>query len=197
MRSVALALITLLGYAGVLDVDQSKYFPLNPGTEWTMDVAITSPKGQIIRTTAWRKIEENVGQDGLTYVRCRTWKEGEDAAIQSTTLRRKDDRGLYEILEDGERRDEQTEVLLPLRPGRTWRRNSQGKALTETVVGVEAVTIGDRTYENCCHIQSQADDRSHCEDYWLAPNIGSVKAEIVVGDTTITLTLREFKPGKG
>jgi hypothetical protein len=178
------------------DVDPAPYFPAVTGNDLTMDVIITSPDGQVRNAIGRRRTEGPVEKDGKTYVRTRTWMEGLTTGEknESTVLVRRDAKGVYDILETAKTPKEQVEVQFPLQPGATWTREDDRGEMTVTFVGVELVTINARKYENCLHFRTKRADGT-VEDYWEAPKIGNIKADIVVpGGVKVAVTLREFRP---
>jgi hypothetical protein len=192
----ALMVLSAISALGV-DADQSEYIPVKPGSEWTMDVVLTGPTGKVNKAVGRRRIEDVVEKDGRKYVRSRTWMEGGPSPMEYTKLIRKDADGLHTIAEDGKNGKEQTEIPLPMKPGATWKCDARGVTLNETVIGIESVKIGDKTYENCFHIRIESADGMYREDFWEAPKVGGVKSEIAYGSGgKIALTLREFKTGK-
>ena len=180
-----------------VDVDQSAYLSMKPGNEWTMDMVLVSPSGETTKALGRRRFEDTVEKDGKTYVRSRTWTEGGPTPVEYTKLVRKDGDGMYSILEGGKDEKEQLEVALPLKVGSAWTRQVQGMKFIDTVLRIESVTVGEKTYAKCFHVRTESVDGKYREDYWEAPSIGNVKSEIIYGNGgRITLTLREFKEGK-
>ncbi len=188
--------LTCSAPAAIQAVTPDSYLPLRTGAEWTMDLVMIGPNGQELKGTGKRKVGDAVQRDGKTWFPVRTWAEGLPFKPDSSKLMRKDAKGFYSI--DGRDPDgrEQMEIALPLEVGQRWERSEGSRTLKEQVVGLETVTIGEKTYENCYHLRSESIDGSFQEDYWEAPGLGSVKSIILNGDgSKITLTLREFKPG--
>ena len=92
---------------------------------------------------------------------------------------------------------EQMESPRPLKVGQRWNLMMGESTVINTVIGFENLTVGGKVYENCCHIQAQWFNGRFTADYWKAPNVGSVKYEMVRSDgARMTATLKEFKPGK-
>ena len=177
-----------------LEPNQSEYLALSPGDHWIMIVVLTDPSGRIERSVLNRKNETEVEKNGKTYVPVKSWVEGGPDLIPFTKLYRKDAKGLYSIVGD---EMEQLEIPLPMQPGSTWKREEEKVVLTEIVIGIETVTIGEQTYEKCVHIQSKADNGSYREDFWEAPKVGRVKSENVKSNgVKITSTLQAYKPAK-
>ena len=173
------------------------YLPLNEGDEWTMNAIITSPNGTKSTAIARRKVEGKVERDGKNYIRARTWIETGQAPVEYAKLTRKNETGFYSIDESAKNPKEQVEVILPFKIGQTWKKVFGQWNTTDTVVGLETVTVNGKTYENCYHLRSETADGAYKEDFWEAPGVGSVKSEIVYGDgSKIVLTLKEFKSGK-
>jgi hypothetical protein len=197
MRLFALCFAVLSLSALAADIDQSKYLPLNPGDEWIMDTVITTPKGKTVNATTRRKTGDTVVQDGKTYFRTSTAIEGVPKPVETIRLIRKDRTGLYSVPIGDKDAKEEREIVLPLVVGQHWQRTKDGQTVNESVIGVETVAIGEKTYENCYHIRTEIPDKGFREDYWEAPVVGDVKSELVYRNgTKITMTLREFKSGK-
>ncbi len=173
------------------------YLPLKVGHEWITDADLISPKGERSLATGKRKVEAKVERGGKTYFRTRTKLEGAPTPMDFTKLVRKDSAGLYTIAEAIKDSKEQKEIVLPLKAGQKWETTWGTTTFTNTVVGLESITVAGLTYENCFHIHTEASDKSYQEDYWEAPKVGNVKSVVVYPDgSKMTLTLREFRPGK-
>lgn len=180
-----------------LQVWGGEYLPVALKAEWMMDVTFQAPDGTISKGTAQRKVEEIVEKDGKTYYRCRSMIEGGGYPRQEyTKLIRKDATGFHSIDERSAKPTEEIEVVLPLEVGKSWKTKSAPMPSTHTVVAKETVKIGERNYENVFKIRIVSDDGKYVEDYWEAPDVGCIKAEIMVQGGKISLTLREFKPGE-
>lgn len=116
--------------------------------------------------------------------------------MNNTKLVRRDEKGIYSIRGNEKDAQEKLEIPWPLRIGLTWITLVGPATFTNTVVGIESVTIGEKKYDNCYHIHTEAWDGGYLEDYWLAPTVGTVKSEIIYGKgNKLTLPLREFKAG--
>lgn len=188
----------LVSLASLSAADESAYIQLKEGAEWTMDAKLVSPKGEVLPAVGRRVIESGVEKDGKKYLRERTWLEVKgDKVTGYSKLARKDDAGFYTIQEDQDSATEQCEIVLPLKVGQSWEFTSKGKTMKCSVIGLETVTIGDKTYENCFHLRTTGADGNFTEDFWESPNEGSVKSELVyAGGVKMSFTLTEFKPGK-
>jgi hypothetical protein len=199
MRASFLTLIAVFICAVPLSAaEESPYIIVKEGAEWTMEAKLFSPKGDVVPAIGRRVIESGVEKDGKTYLRERTWLEvkGEKVAGYNK-LARKDDAGFYSIQEDQEGATEQREIVLPLKAGQSWEFISKGKPVKCTVIGLETVTVGDKTYENCFHLRSTGPDGAFTEDFWESPNEGNVKSEILFANgAKVALILKEFKRGK-
>jgi len=177
--------------------DQHDYYPSSDGGEWIMNAQVVSPSGAATPATAHRKVEGQVEKDGKTYRRMRTWSDIGSSPKEFLTLFRKDEGGCYTLSEQEKDAVEQTEMIFPIKVGRTWTRIFQGVNFTATLVGVESVIVGDKTYDECLHIRAVTADGKMTEDYWEAPKVGTVKADMVYPNgVKLILTIREFKPGK-
>lgn len=173
-----------------------EYLPMKEGNEWTMDAVITMPNGEATTATARRKTGTTEERNGKIYHRVLTSMEG-PRPFSYTKLNRKDETGFYTLDPRDPNAKEQAEIVLPLKVGASWKRTSGPMNLTDTVIGLEDITVNGKTYEKCFHIRTSADDGSYTEDYWEAPNVGSVKSETVYGNgAKISLTIREFKAAK-
>lgn len=199
MRAFLLPLIAAL----VIDVplfaagDQNDYFPLGEGCEWTMNARIVSRNGEVKNATAHRKNEGRVERGGKNYFRERTWMDGGESPMEYVQLTRKDDTGVYTLAEGQGDAPEQKDIPLPLKIGASWQRRAYGVLHEARIIAIESVTIDGKVYENCYHFKTVATDGSVTEDYWEAPQVGSVKSEMVYGNGfKITLTLKEFKRPK-
>ena len=195
MRSIPLLLIAFLS-ASSMAADQKDYLPLKVGNEWTTNAEFTTPKMERSTGTGQRKVEGKVERGGKTYFRIHTKLEGGPTPIDFVKLVRKDETGFYSTA-DAENAREQKEIVLPLKAGQTWQTIWGAKIFTNTVIGLETVIIGEKTYDDCYHIRTEASDKSYSEDYWEAPKVGNVKSEVINGDgSKMTLILKEFKAGK-
>lgn len=198
----SLLLIALLFFAilaspiTAADLDSAQYFTLQKGDEWIMDTTITLPNGTMLKSTGHLSIEGTVEKNGKTYFRGRTWLDGLASRFESTRLLRRDADGAYSIEDNESGAKEQVEMMFPIKAGNTWNTEKEGKPRTFTIVGIETITVGDKTYENCVHLRIVSSDGT-TNDNWEAPKIGAVKLMDVRSDgTTILMTLTEFKPGK-
>jgi len=159
-----------------------------------MDVVLADPNGRVDKTLLHRKNEAVVEKYGKTYVPVRSWVEEGPVPDPVAKLYRKDAEGLHSIVE-GE--SEQIEIPLPMKLGNTWKWQAAGIMVTETIIGLETMTVEDRTYTHCFHIRTQSSNGRYRKDFWEAPNAGRVKSETVFNNhVKRTVTLREFKPGK-
>lgn len=90
---------------------------------------------------------------------------------------------------------EELEMPLPLKVGMTWQ--TQFPTPTKhTVVAKETVTLEGKTYKDCFKVHMEAKDGSSTEDYWEAPDIGTIKSEFTQNGIKFKLTLQEYTPGK-
>ncbi len=198
MRSIILSLaLTLIAASPTFAADPKDYLPIQVGSEWLSNATFVSPKGDKTTGTGRRQITEKVEQDGKTYYRTRTKLDGGASPLEYSKLIRKDAAGLYSLPDRVAGAKEQLEIPMPLTEGQTWQTVAGTVTITSSLVGLESVTVGKKTYKECFHIRVESADKSYREDYWEAPVVGNVKSEIV--STTmgkITLTLREFKAGK-
>jgi hypothetical protein len=177
--------------------EEAEYLPLASGHEWIMDVTVTGPDGAVSKGAARRKIGSSEKRGGKEYLRITTIIEKPLKPSNTAKLTRKDETGVYIIEASDPESKEQTEIVLPLKVGQTWKKSFEKKIFTDTVIGLESVKVQGKTYANCFHIRTTSSDGSFTEDYWEAPGIGSVKSEMVYGNGgRIVLTLREFKPGE-
>ena len=185
--------------ASLSAAEESPYLLVKQGAEWTMEAKLISPKGSEMPAVGRRVIEEGVEKDGKKYFRERTWLEKDGKKLtEYTKLVRKDDTGFYSIMEGQEGAVEKREIVLPLKVGKSWEFPARPDFMVKcTVIGLEAVTIGSKTYENCFHLRTSGAEGKYVEDFWEAPIEGSVKSEGTYADgTKITLTIKEFKAGK-
>lgn len=198
MRSLLIALTASFALVSTLfSAEQSDYAPHAEGHEWVMDGEITYPNGEKESVTGRRKLAGPVEYDGKTYLRSSTSLEGGPKRPPYVKPTRRDATGLYSVEENVQDAKEEPEILFPLKEALTWRRSFGTQMSTHTVLGVETVTIAEKKYEECFHIRSVTDKSDVIEDYWVAPSIGAVKSVITYGNgEKLTLTLREFKPGK-
>lgn len=198
MRSLLIALTASFALVSTLfSAEQSDYAPHAEGHEWVMDGEITYPNGEKKSVTGRRKVEGSVEYNGKTYLKSSTSLEGGPERPPYVKPTRRHSTGLYSVEENVQDAKEEPEILFPLKEGLTWKRSFGAQMMTHTVLGVETVTIADKKFEECFHIRSLTDKGDVTEDYWIAPNIGSVKSMITYANgVKLTLTLREFKPGK-
>jgi hypothetical protein len=198
-RSFFLPVVALCVSASSLSAaDEASYIQLKLGAEWTMDAQLMSAKGSSLPAVGRRVIEEEVEKGGKKYLRERTWMEMDGKKVgEYTKLLRKDGTGLYSIIEGQDDAAEKREIVLPLKVGQSWEFTVRDLVVKCTVIDLETVTIGSKTYENCFHLRSSSADGKYVEDYWEAPVDGSIKSEVTYADgTKIVLTLKEFKAGK-
>jgi hypothetical protein len=170
-----------------------EYLRLNEGDEWTMDAVVEGPDGKTKTATLRRRVGEQVERGGKVYRTVRSWS---DNGFDERKLMRKDEKGVYSITLNSGDEGEQVEIILPLKVGQEWTRTWRGGEVKERIEKIETVKIGEKTYERCYHIHSEALDGSFWEDYWEAPGVGWVKSMAAAGGGKMTLTLREFKAGK-
>ncbi|HEY3899921.1 MAG TPA: hypothetical protein VGM54_14980 [Chthoniobacter sp.] len=198
MRTLYLLLIAAVLTCGqaLAATDPTIWFPLSEGCSWVMDAKMVAPNGSIVPGIAHRVVEGQVERYGKTYHRVRTWMESTAAAKNVVTkLTRMDATGVYTIEESEKGATEEREVVFPLMANQSWKR--RGGALKDVILGLENITIGDTTYENCLHIRTTTPDAKFSENYWVAPNVGNVKSVMSFANgAKIILTLREFSPGK-
>src|SRR5687767_7455355 len=86
------------------------YLPLAVGNEWIMDAVLTSPQGEVSKTTARRRTGGTTEYEGKVYHRVVTALEGLNATAY-TKLYRKDETGFYSVDVRDETAKEQTEVV--------------------------------------------------------------------------------------
>jgi hypothetical protein len=53
--------------------------------------------------------------------------------------------------------------------------------------------IGEKEFKGCYRVRLKSSD-GLTEESWKAPQIGTIKSEVLTSGITFTLTLREFKP---
>ncbi|PAW80194.1 MAG: hypothetical protein B9S33_18895 [Pedosphaera sp. Tous-C6FEB] len=196
-RLPLIALLTLFGHVAMLAATKpaADYLPLGEGSEWTMDIEVTYAAGQRIQGIGRRVTGPSEVRDGKTYFRSRTWEEFEGQPRQERTkLMRKDAVGLHSIDLSRKVPREEIEIVLPLKVGARWQtRHLYGKELNHEVVSQESVVIGEKTYPNCFHIRTTSAAGDYTEEFWEAPDIGLVKAEVTMPGVQVTLKLRKFK----
>jgi hypothetical protein len=170
---------------------------------WTLMMAVcgfsalVAAGGVVTDGVFHRKIEGLVEKDGKNYFRLRTWSEGLPRNWDYAKLVRKDEKAVYSLDEGVVGAAEQIEFALPLKIGSSWQWTVGSTVMTDIVEGLETVEISGKIYKNCFHIKRTSADDSIVEDYWQAPGVGDLKSMNVFGDGgKITLTLKEFKPGK-
>ena len=196
MRLLPLLLVLVRSVASFAAVP-SEYLPTSEGMEWTMDGTFTTPDGKIETGTLRRVFGPPETRNGRIYIRRRTWAQGEISFPEMTKWMRLDSKGLHSLDPLEPKQSEQMEVPLPLVIGMTWSLLVGGEKVTQKVVGLEDVTIGEKVYKECFHIRSDPKGGAYYEDYWEAPKVGWVRSETTYpSGFTITWTLREFKPGK-
>lgn len=180
-----------------LAADSDDYVPFGQGHEWTMDAAFTSPEGEVTHGTAHRRVGEKEERNGQVYYRTRIWMENAPFPVDHTDLRRRDRSGSYSLdLKDANAK-EQPGVMLPLEAGKRWSVAAGQVTFKNEVLGIEDVIVNGTKYEKCYRIRTASTDGGYTEDYWEAPKVGCVKHEIVFQNgVKISMTLREFKPGK-
>jgi hypothetical protein len=177
--------------------DPNDYLPVKKGLEWVANVRVESAAGSVLTGTAKIVSEEEIEKAGKRYLRERTTWDLEKVHNEFTRLTRKDETGIYSIVEGVQETAEQKEVALPLKVGANWTFTVNGKTLQVTVLGIENVTIEGKTYEECYHIRKTLPGTRFTEDLWEAPKVGTVKSESIYEDgTKMLFTLREFKSGK-
>jgi hypothetical protein len=171
-----------------------EYLPLAKGMEWVMNLEATSPQGDKTNGVAHRRIERTIERDGKTYFRTHVWIEGGGfTGFAYTNLVRKSADGFYSIYESDPQLREQKEIVLPLKVGNKWKCKFGAVTLSNEVVAREDVTIGKNIYRNCFRIKATAEAGDYVQEFWEAPTIGNVKADIQTGGGRMVLTLRELK----
>jgi hypothetical protein len=172
-----------------------EYLPLTKGMEWVMNLEATSPNGDKTNGVAHRRIEGLTEQDGKTYFRSHVWIEGPGfIGFDYTKLVRKSGDGFYSIDVSDPQLREQKEIVLPLKLGNKWKWKRGTTTMVNEVVGQEDVTIGKKTYRKCFRVKVSSESGDYVEEFWEAPTVGNVKAEIQTGGGRMSLTLRELKP---
>jgi hypothetical protein len=190
-------IVAILAVVQAVAADQDSYIPVRTGTEWVMDAKAESGKGGTLTGTGHRWIEGEVEKDGVKYVRERTNLEFGSIKNEYAQLIRKDASGFYGIPENGKDAVEQKQIAFPLKVGTSWEFTYNGRKHAVTVIALESIKIGDKRYEECFHLRSVTEGGGLTEDFWEAPNMGSIKSEMLYPDgTKITLTLKKFKPGR-
>lgn len=190
LRFLAAALFLIHGVAISQGAEDKDYAVIVEGSEWTVNVeyfggSVWRPAG-----TAYGEVGTTVRRNEKTYFRV----EEVGGGIARRLLMRIDAKGWYEINEDDPNAVEQRRVALPLRVGSTWEWERYGKRLKATVVGLESVTIGNKTYEDCYHVRVQSTGEQFFVNYWHAPFVGQVKSVVRKhSGEMIRTTLREFK----
>jgi len=205
---------------------EDDYCPFATGDEWTMETTIIFPSGDVLDGTTHLKIShaylmngKPYTMNGRTYFNSECWTDGMpevmrwdlmaypdrdgkigmpfvDRSSSGKTLS-KDDTGLYRLMIGKSDDSEMMEITLPLKVGATWWRWFNGETVTDTVVGLEMVSVLGKIYEKCYHIRTASADGKYKEDSWQAPNIGNVKTEIVTRTGfKIVNKMKEFKRAK-
>jgi hypothetical protein len=196
-RSVPVLLTwVFLGFGAVVTPAWAaeEYLPLAKGMEWIMNLEATSPQGDKTNSLAHRRIEGLTERDGKTYFQTHVWIDGPGfSGFDYTKLVRKSDDGFYSIdVRDPQLREEK-EIVLPLKVGNKWKLKRGKLTLLNEVVAREDVTIGKKTYRNCFRVKISSESGDYVEEFWEAPMVGNVKAEIRTGGGRMILTLRELK----
>jgi hypothetical protein len=191
-----LSLLTGL-HSLVRGADPSEYCPIAEGMEWTMDAKVTTPDGQVIETTAHRVIGAQEERDGKTYYRMRTWIDNVPQLKPFASLERREVNGLYSIDLRDVKPKEVISMDLPFAVGKKWIRDDGKSPVTMEVLALEDLTINGKTYKDCYKIKAATKDGNYTEVLWQAPGLGSIKSDVVLAvGAKISVTLREFKPGK-
>jgi hypothetical protein len=173
---------------------EPQYLKIVPGREWIHDVIISSPDGRIEKALGRSSVGEAVIRDGKTYYRNIIALEGGPNPFTMVKLVRKDESGFFTISESENASTEQMEVKLPLKVGLIWERPFGHLLLKEKVIGLETISIGEKSYKDCFHFRSESEDGSYIEEYWEAPHIGCVKSETTIKEgSRFTWLLREVK----
>jgi hypothetical protein len=181
-----LLLLALRAWGG--EPDQIRYLLVHPGDDWVYDGTLRKG-GFSMKTTLHRRIGEKVSVNGKEYFRA---YDTVPAGSASELLRR-DETGLYS-LEDGGT-EEQPYGLLPWKPGQTWTTRRKRGTSTFTVIGVETVAVGEKSYTDCIRIR-EVREAEYVQDFWEAPDVGCVKMEMKNADGSVfVFTLQKFTPG--
>ncbi len=189
-------LLSCLADAATPDASADGYMPLANGMHLTMNLKLVGTDGKETRGTAEQRVDGTITRDGQVYHRLVTTLSPDGLPpYTSTRLMRKTPTALYSIPLENPDAKEEVEIQLPLKLGSTWD-TKHPQLRTHTVTAKETVIIGDKTFKDCFKISTRSKDGTYQEDFWEAPGIGSIKAEIVSPGMKITLTLRDFKPGK-
>lgn len=192
-----LCLYLLVSALAARAADPLEYCPLAEGMAWTMDAKVTTPDGKVIEATAHRAIDAAEEREGKTYYRMRTWMEGIPQLRPFETLERRTDQGLFSIDFRDLLHREFTSMVLPFVVGNKWSHPTDTTTIHLEVVALEDLILNGKTYEKCFRIKAAAEDGSYREELWQAPGLGSIKSDVTLtGGVKISVTLREFTPGK-
>jgi hypothetical protein len=186
----------MMAVGGISAMAEDDYFPLQVGQVRIMTTVYVSAEGKVVGSDHSQNITSTVVTDGKTYFRCVSGNKGPQRPLLPPILYRKDEKAVYSLEEAAGGAVERIELVLPLRVGATWQRVVGRVTRTVTVMGVETVEIDEKTYLNCYHLCETSEDGSYTQDAWIAPGVGTVKANTVYDNgMRMNLTLKEFKPG--
>jgi hypothetical protein len=177
-------------------VRDEDYFPMQMGDKHTYEITRQKPAEQFRRGIILRvEVIEEVKRTGKDYWRIRSDFTGEGHSVL-TTLYRKDQGGVFGIVEQNPDGRELQIIKFPLKAGASWEVLMGKQNNRFSVIGFEDVTVGGVTYRRCVHLHSESNDGSIL-DNWKAPGIGDIKSvQSNSAGMNETSVLQEFKPGK-
>ena len=165
--------LLVLFVVSALNACATEVFPSKAGSEWTLRISITSPKGTVERIVLRRQIGGPVQKGAKTYSFVRQWVDHGSFVVDRREGMRIDGTGFYSAdLKQNEPKEELV-YALPLEVGKSW---ANGQA---EVVAAEDVEVNGVTYKNCYHVRTKASDGSYTTNAWVAAGVGEVKSETI------------------
>ncbi|MEO0096672.1 MAG: hypothetical protein ABIK78_01080 [candidate division WOR-3 bacterium] len=82
-----------------------------------------------------------------------------------------------------------TQLVLPLKEGKSWKVNEE---FTAEVISIEGVNIGDKQYSDCWRIKYQNEDGDIQKELWFKEEIGIVKFRKEEDGEITILELKEY-----
>ncbi|MDR3404446.1 MAG: hypothetical protein P4L99_18240 [Chthoniobacter sp.] len=192
MRRFLLSFVLAMCVVVTARAEQDLYNPLAVGLRWDVDVDVKTLSGETLHGTAVREVTGTETVNNHLYFVVLTSFTGLPTMKDTTMYRRKTARGVFAFSSLDTAKQEYLEAVLPLVVGQTWKTVVAGQPMTTTVEGKEAMTVGDKKYENCMKISYKASSGIVSGIYYQAPDVGNVLETTTVAGSVYTFTLKKF-----
>jgi len=169
---------------------ETNYFPIITGHKWTMNAHFESGK-DIEQGHAYHEILEKEKIKGKEYykqINTIIVKNKEISRLESYT--RIDETGLYML--SGKDKVEYLDTPLPIKVGNNWKYTAYEDEFTVKVIKIGKVEVNGVTYENVAHLHKLNKKGNYKEDYWIAPDLSTIKSIITINDQTISLSFNKL-----